>query len=292
MTEDRAYWRAAALGEARHVGRLRYHDIGAGPPIVFVHGALVNANLWRKVVPALADDFRCVCLDMPFGAHVEAMPSDADLTPPAVADMVADASDAIGLDDVTLVGNDTGGAICQLVITRRPERIGRLVLTSCDTYDNFPPKMMQPLMPILRLPGVVRALLAPTRFRSVRERVFGSFVKRPIDEAALDSYALPALRDAGVRRDIRKFLTGLHKRYTLEAADRFRDFRKPALIAWSRQGKIFPREYGERLAADLPDARLEWIDDALFLSPEDRPDRVAELISGFVREPSLSRPDH
>ena len=292
MAEDRAHWRAAALGDARRVGDLRYHDIGSGPPIVFVHGALVNANLWRKVVPALGDELRCVCLDMPFGAHVDPLPRDADLSPPAVADLVADAIDALGLDDVTLVGNDTGGAICQLVITRRPERIGRLVLTSCDAYDNFPPKVMQPLLPILRVPGVVRAMLAPTRFRSIRERVFGSFVKRPIDREALDSYALPALGDASVRRDVGKFLTGLDKRHTLEAAKRFGDFRKPALIAWSRQGKLFPREYGERLATDLPEARLEWIDDSLFLSPEDRPDRVAELIAGFVREASLSRPDH
>jgi pimeloyl-ACP methyl ester carboxylesterase len=292
MPDNQMYWRAPALGNAAQVGRLRYHDVGSGPPVVFVHGALVNANLWRKVVPALSDELRCVCLDMPFGAHVEAMPSDTDLSPPAAADLVADAIDAIGLDDVTLVGNDTGGAICQLVVTRRPERIGRLVLTSCDAYDNFPPKVMQPLLPILRVPGAVRAMLAPTRFRSVRERVFGSFVKRPIDREALDSYALPALRDSGVRRDIRKFLTGLDKRHTLEAANRFGDFRKPALIAWSRQGKLFPREYGERLAADLPDARLEWIDDSLFLSPEDRPDRVGELIAGFVREASLSRPDH
>ena len=117
-----------------------HHEIqGEGPPIVFVHGALVNANLWRKVVPALGDELRCVCLDMPFGAHVDPLPRDADLSPPAVADLVADAIDALGLDDVTLVGNDTGGAICQLVITRRPERIvGRRVDLLSRSLDVAP----------------------------------------------------------------------------------------------------------------------------------------------------------
>jgi pimeloyl-ACP methyl ester carboxylesterase len=290
MGQDNGYWRSDALGDAHALlgGRLRYHDTGAGPPIVFVHGALVNANLWRKVVAELASDFRCIALDMPFGAHVEAMPADADLSPPAVADLVAAALEALDLERVTLVGNDTGGAICQLVITRHPERIDRLVLTSCDAFENFPPKLIKPLMPVLRLPGAVSAMLAPTRSKSIRNRVFGLFVKRPIEQEAVDSYALPPLRDAGVRRDIRKFLTGLDKRYTLAAADRFSGFRKPALIAWSREGErgMFPAKYGERLADALPDARLEWIEDSLFFSPEDRPDRVAELIRRFVREPA------
>lgn len=287
MAHDNAYWRSDALGDPKlllSLGQLRYHETGSGPPLVFVHGALVNANLWRKVVPELAPDFRCIALDMPFGAHVDALPPDADLSPPAVADLVADAIEALGLDDVTLVGNDTGGAICQLVVTRRPERIGRLVLTSCDAFDNFPPKAMQPAMPLLRMPGAFTAMLAPLRLSRVRARVFGSFVKRPIDRDALDSYALPALRDAGVRRDARKFLVGLDKRHTLAAAERFAQFRRPVLIAWSRQGSLFPGEYGERLAQAFPDARLEWIDDSLFLSPEDRPDRVAELIRSFAAE--------
>jgi pimeloyl-ACP methyl ester carboxylesterase len=289
MARDSAYWRSEALGEASVLpgqGKLRYHETGSGPPVVFVHGALVNANLWRKVVARLAPDCRCLALDMPFGSHLEALPAGTDLSPPAAADMVADALEELGLEDVTLVGNDTGGAISQLVVTRRPERIGRLVLTSCDAFDNFPPKVMQPAMPLLRLPGVVTAILAPGRLRPVRNRMFGIFVKRPIEQEVVDSYALPALRDAGVRRDARKLLTGLDKRYTLAAAERFGDFRKPVLIAWSREDKFFPPEYGERLAQAFPEARLEWIDDSLLFSPEDRPDRVAELIRSFVREPA------
>jgi pimeloyl-ACP methyl ester carboxylesterase len=291
MARVNARWRSEALGEeklALPAARLRCYDTGSGPTLVFVHGALVNANLWRKVVAKLAADFRCVTLDMPFGAHLEALPPEADLRPPAVADLVADALEHLGLDDVTLVGNDTGGAICQLVITKHPERIGRLVLTSCDAFDNFPPKLIKPMVPLLRIPGAFAAMLAPTRVEAVRNRVFRAFVRRPIEQEAVDSYALPALRDAGVRRDVRKFLIGLDKRYTLEAAEGFRDFRKPALIAWSREDKLFPSEHAERLARALPDSRLEWIDDSLFFSPEDRPDRVADLIGSFVGEPAAA----
>ena len=200
MAEDHATWRSPDLGPAKELelpqGRLRYHDTGSGPPLVFVHGALVNANLWRKVVPALAPDFRCVALDLPFGSHLVPMPPEADLSAPAFADLIADAIEALALDDVTLVGNDTGGALSQLVVTRRQERLGRLVLTSCDAFDNFPPKAMKPLMPVLRLPGALPVVLAPFRLAAARKRATTMIraTKRPIDLEAAESYALPASR--------------------------------------------------------------------------------------------------
>lgn len=292
MAAENATWRADDLGAATELrlrqGTLRYHETGAGPPIVFVHGALVNANLWRKVVPELAPDFRCIALDLPLGSHLVPMPPDADLSPPAVADLVADAIEELGLEDVTLVGNDTGGAICQLVVTRRPERIGRLVLTSCDAFENFPPKSMKPMMPLLRLPGAVSAVLAPTRLPAVRKRMTTLLraTKRPIEPEAAESYALPALRNAAVRHDTTKLLRGVDKRYTLEAGERLRDFDRPALIAWSAEDKFFPGSYAKKLADVLPNARLEWIEDSYTFSPEDQPARVAELIAGFVREPA------
>ena len=144
-TKDKATWRDPALGTARELdlpgGRLRCFEAGKGAPIVFVHGLLVNANLWRKVVAKLSPDFRCIALDLPLGSHTLPMPENADLSVYALAALIADAIEELGLEDVTLVGNDTGGALCQVVVTRRPERIGRLVLTSCDYRDDFPPAM-------------------------------------------------------------------------------------------------------------------------------------------------------
>jgi pimeloyl-ACP methyl ester carboxylesterase len=288
---DRAIWRSPALGEPRELELergtlLRYHDTGSGAPLVFVHGALINANLWRKVVPLLERDFRCVVLELPLGSHVVPMPPSADLSPPGLADLIAAAIEELGIEDATLVANDTGGALAQLVVTRRPERLARLVLTSCDAFDNFPPKVMQPLVPMLRLPGVLRALLAPLRFERVRGWVMRQFFKYPIEREAADSYALPPHIGAGVRRDLAKVLGGLHRRYTLEAAERLHGFDKPVLLAWSSEDKFFPPRHAEELARLFPDARVEWIDDSSTFSPEDQPRRLADLIAGFVREPA------
>ncbi|HEV2075130.1 MAG TPA: alpha/beta hydrolase [Thermoleophilaceae bacterium] len=291
MATDSASWRSEALGERKELrlaqGTLPYHEAGSGPAIVFVHGALVNANLWRKVVPELARDFRCVALDLPLGSHLKPMPPEADLSPPALADLIADAIEALDLEDATLVGNDTGGALCQLVATRRPAVIGRLVLTSCDAFDNFPPKVMQPAMPILRLRGALRALYAPVRLAAVRRRLMTlvGAAKRPVEPAAAASYGLPAVRSAEVRRDARKLLAGIDKSQTLEAGRALAGFDRPALIAWSREDKLFPARYAERLAAALPNARLEWVEDSYTFSPEDQPDRLAGLIAEFAREP-------
>jgi pimeloyl-ACP methyl ester carboxylesterase len=285
MTDLNREWRAESLGPAREIdlpqGRLRYHSVGSGPVLVFLHGVLVNANLWRKVVARLSADFRCVCLDMPFGSHLVPMPPAADLTPPAVADLVADAIAALELEDVGLVANDTGGAIAQIVASRRPELIGSLALTSCDAFDNFPPKALKPLKPLLSSPTLLGPALAPARARIVQRAIFKGLAKRPVEAEVLDSYALPAVTIPGVRRDLARFFAGLHPRHTLDAAARLAEFDRPALVAWSRDDLFFPGSYGERLAEALPQGRLEWIDDSRTFSPEDQPERVAELVASL-----------
>jgi pimeloyl-ACP methyl ester carboxylesterase len=285
MSDPRREWRAESLGPAREIGlpqgRLRYHSVGSGPVLVFVHGVLVNANLWRKVVARLSTEFRCVCLDLPFGSHLVPMPRAADLAPPAVADLVADAIAALELDDVGLVANDTGGAIAQIVATRRPERIGSLALTSCDAFDNFPPKALKPLKPLLSSSALLGPALAPARARVVQRAIFKTLAKRPVEPEVLDSYARPAVTDAGVRRDLARFFAGIDARHTLDAAARLPEFDRPALVMWSREDRFFPAAHAERLAAALPQGRLEWIDDARTFSPEDRPERVAELVASL-----------
>ena len=287
MTSDAASWRSEALGPARRLqlGRaaVRAHVTGEGPPIVFVHGALVNANLWRKVVPRL-EGFTRVALDLPLGSHLEPVP-EADLTPPALADLIADAIEALELDDVTLVGSDTGGGLSQILVTRRPERIGRLVLASCDAFDNFPPRLFRIVLAPARVPGLVLLVMAPLRVRSLRRLpiAYGWLTQEPIDSDAEDSYVLPILGDRGIRRDLRRLLNGLDPRYTLDAAARLSRFDRPALIAWSAEDRFFPPAHGERLARILPDARLESIPGARTFSAEDRPERLAELIGSFVR---------
>jgi pimeloyl-ACP methyl ester carboxylesterase len=293
-TSEKATWRDPALGKPREVdlpaGKLRYFEAGTGAPIVFVHGLLVNANLWRKVVARLAPDFRCIALDLPLGSHELPMNPDADLAPPAVASLIADALEALGLEDVTLVGNDTGGAICQMVVTSRPERVGRLVLTSCDYRDNFPPKLFSYFRLLPPLAPVLPVLFGPMRFRAPRRLpiAFGWLTKRRIDREAEDSYILPVLVNKGARRDAMKVIRGADSSDAHAAADRLGKFGKPALIAWSAEDKVFPKSDAEGLAADLGSARVEWVEDARTFASEDNPDRLAELIAGFVREPVAS----
>src|SRR5919106_454975 len=177
-------------------GKIHYRDTGGrGDPILFVHGFLNDGTLWRKVVPLLEDRYRCIVPDWPLGSHPTPMEPNADMTPPGLARIVSDFIDALGLEDVTLVGNDTGGAICQLVATRHPERLGRLVLTPCDAYENFLPPMFRPLQALARVPGSIFAIGQSLRFTPLRHgpMAFGWLSKHGPDPEVTAEWVRPAL---------------------------------------------------------------------------------------------------
>lgn len=280
------------LGERREIelpqGTIRYRERGAGEPIVFAHGVLVTGDLWRKVVPSLANDFRCITPDLPLGAHEVAMNPDADLSGPGVAAILAGFLDALDLNSVTLVGNDTGGAVCQMLVTSRPERVGRLVLTDCDAYDNFPPFMFRYLKWSAFLPGSTFLLAQTMRFRPLRRLpfAFGWLTNRPIDREVEDSYVHNIAASAAVRRDAARLLRSLSPKQTRAAAKKLPEFDRPVLIAWAPEDRFFPFQHAERLARDFPNARLERIEGSRTFVPEDQPERLATLISEFVRATS------
>ncbi|NUS44307.1 MAG: alpha/beta hydrolase [Mycobacteriaceae bacterium] len=291
MTDtQRVYWRHPDLGARRLIdvpgGPMAVHDAGAGAPIVFVHGFAVNANLWRKVVGELSGEFRCIAVDLPLGSHELPMPA-ADLTIPGLAGMLAAAIAALGLGPVTLVGNDSGDAVCQVLATTRPDLVAGLVLTSGDAYDNCPPQAFRFLKLLARVPGGIAALATTLRMNTLRRLpiAYGWLTRRPIDPRAFDSYCLPMIDNAAIRSDTRRVLAGLNPRVTLAAAQRFGEFDRPVLIAWSREDKFFPTAHAEQLARDFPDARLEWVDDSYTFSPEDKPQRLTALIRAFVGSP-------
>lgn len=268
-------------------GTIRYRDVGRGAPIVFVHGLLVDGTLWRKVTPRLEGDFRCIVPDLPLGSHRVPLAPDADRSPRGVAHLLADFMAALELEDVTLVANDTGGAIAQLLVTERPERIARLVLTPCDCYENFLPPAFRPLQWAARVPGLITASLQPLRLPRLRRLpvAYGALTRRPVPDEVLEGWVAPALEDRGVRADVIAFLRAIDSRDTLAAAERLREFHRPVLIAWAPEDRFFKLRFAERLAGDLPDARLERIEDSLTFVPEDQPERLADLIAAFVREP-------
>ena len=290
MGNENKFWRDPALGTPREIevagGRMRVFEAGTGEPVVFVHGALVNANLWRKVVPLLSPGFRCLTLELPLGSHELAMP-DADISPTGLADMIADALTSLGLDAPTIAANDTGGGLTQIALARHPELAGRIVLTSCDAYENFPPRFFRILLWPARYPAAARMAFAALRVSALRGTplAYGWLAKKGVDPKAGDSYVLPILTEKGMGADFARIMRTFDPRHTLDAIAKLRSYDRPVLIAWSREDRFFPPEHAERLAGDIPGARLEWIEDAYTFSMEDQPERVAELIAGFVREP-------
>jgi pimeloyl-ACP methyl ester carboxylesterase len=202
------------------------------------------------------------------------------LTPAGVADLVADLIERLDLRDVTVVGNDTGGAIAQLVAAHHPERLSGLVLTNCDAYERFFPPLFRPLQYAARVPGGVEAIAASLRVPAARRLpiAYGKLTKRPIERSVTDAWAAPS-RVAAIRRDLRAVLRGVDARHLLAAVPRLRAFEKPVTLAWAREDKlVFPPSVAERLASDFPRARIEWIDDALTFVPEDRPDALAAIL--------------
>lgn len=264
---------------------IRYRETGEGPTVVFVHGLLVNGDLWRKVVPQVAAaGYRCITPDWPLGSHEIPVPK-ADLSPPGVSDLIAAFLEKLDLTDVTLVANDTGGAITEILMSRNHSRVGRVVLTPSDSYEHFLPPVFKPLVASARIPGAVRFLTESLRIRALHRLpvTFGWVSKRPLPREITDAYLLPSRRSAEIRKDLRRFLIGVNKRHTLAAAQTFPTFTKPVLLAWAREDKLFPLSIAERLAADLPNATLKVIDDSYTFVPEDQPDLLVDLILEFTR---------
>ena len=181
-----------------------------------------------------------------------------------------------------LVGNDTGGAIAQLVATTTPERLGALVLTGCDAFEHFPPPILKPFIAAAKAGPAYDAAIQPLRTRFGRRRGFGALAHADIDDLVTE-WVEPALSDRRVRNDLRRFTVSLNRETTVRAAARLPRFTKPALIAWSADDAFFPLEDGQRLAAALPNARLEVIENARTFSMVDQPDRLADLIGDFVQ---------
>lgn len=263
-------------------GTIRYREAGEGKPIVFVHGYLVDGRLWDGVVDSLSDRFRCIAPDWPIAAHQVAMSPDADLSPPGIASLIADFLAKLELEDVTIVGNDSGGAMSQVLVTSHPERIGRLVLTNCDTHENFPPGMFKAMPPLAKLPGGMFLLAAPFRIEALARRAFKPFARTKIPDELVASWMAPAKTDSKVLRDAGKVTAGMNKRHTLAAAEKLRDSQLPILLTWAPGDKYFPISYAERLAGEAGNAKLVRIPDAKTFVALDQPQRLAKEIAEFA----------
>ena len=270
-------------------GTIDVRDTGGdGPTLLFVHGILVTGRLWDPTIAALGDGFRCVVPYLPLGAHSRPMNATADLSPVGVARLLADLIVEMDLRDVTVVGNDTGGAICQLLITRHPERIERLVLTNCDAYENFLPLAFRPLQWLGKVPGLAWVMAQGFRIPLAQTAFVKTVARTPIDPDLRRSFARSFASNPEVRRDAKKVLAGIDKNETIEAAKQFPHFHHPVLIVWGTDDRFFKPKYAEQLAGDFPDSRLEWIEGSRAFVHVDKPQELAAAIDKFVSSTASS----
>ncbi|MGY5535461.1 alpha/beta fold hydrolase [Streptomyces sp. C-3] len=267
-------------------GVVDYEDTGGdGPVVVLLHGVAMDASLWDEVVPGLSGEYRCVRPVLPLGGQRRPMRAGADLSVPGVARLVAEVLERLNLRRVTLVLNDWGGAQA-LFALGLGERIGRLVLTSCEAFDNYPPGLPgRNLVAAARLPGGLAAAFGLLRLRPTRRlpMTWGRMSLRPVPARLMDGWLRPAQTSPEIRRDLRAYLLGVPPREELlRWAEALREFEGPALVAWAAEDKVMPVEHGRRLAALLPRAAYVEIAGSRTLIPVDQPAELLAHLRDFL----------
>src|SRR5215211_5697408 len=268
-------------------GTIEYQDTGGnGPTIVLLHGLMMDASLWDGPIADLSTDHRCVAPTLPLGGHRHAMHADADLSLPGIARLIEEFLDRLDLHDVTLVGNDTGGALVQLLMRDCSARVGQVVLASCEAFDNFPPGLTGRTLVLTgklspRLFGLV---MQQMRLRRVRRLpiAFGWLTMR--GDAATARWMKPVLKQPEIRRDAVRMLraAGADSNLLLAVAEWLPSFDRPALVVWASEDRVMPPEHGRRLAELLRHGRLVEIEDSYTLIPLDQPARLAQSIREFI----------
>jgi pimeloyl-ACP methyl ester carboxylesterase len=273
-------------------GTIEYEDTGGeASVVVLLHGVTMDGSLWRKVVADLRSDHRCVVPTLPLGAHRRPMRPDADLSLRGQAGVVAELLERLDLRQVTLVCNDWGGGLL-LASEGRDERIGRLVLAACETFDNYPPGVAGKNLALIgRLPGGLALAAQGLRLRPLRRLpvTYGWLSKRPLPDEIMDGWLQPMLTQPEVRRDLRKYVSGVKqaKKDLLTATEKLSGFDRPVLIAWAPEDRLMPVEHGRRLADLIPRARLVEIADSYTLIPEDQPRELATRIREFIAQEAV-----
>jgi pimeloyl-ACP methyl ester carboxylesterase len=270
-------------------GRIEYGDSGGpGPVLVMLPGLAMDGRLWDGVIEALEEGYRCVTPVLPFGAHRRPMNPDADLSLRGVGRVVSQFLAALDLSDVTLCFNDWGGAQV-MIADGGMERVGRLVLVSCETEGNYPPGLAgNAAWLAAKLPGglaLMRRTLLTPRLRRL-PMVYGQMSKRGVPDELMRSWLEP-LRRPEIRRDLRKYAgDAMNGRKAIRAASAaLPSFQRPVLVVWDREGRMMPAAEGRALAEAFPCSRFVELDDCYTLVPLDQPLALAGAIREFLEAP-------
>lgn len=264
---------------------IEYQEFGpkdsAHPPVFFVHGILVDGQLWHGVADSLGrSGYRCIVPTLPLGSHTIPVNDAAALSLPGVAEIVNDAIAALDLSDVTLVGCDTGGGICQLAVDARPDRIGRLVLTNCDAFEQCPPFPFGVVFGLLRGPISIRTLFWLMRIPALRNSPlgFGLLLSRP-DARLTADWIRPCLTDVRICRDLAALLRQVATADLNDVAARLTRFAKPVTLVWGQGDRVFTPRLGRRLAEVFSNGKLIEVPGAKTFVSLDNPDAVIDAIA-------------
>lgn len=267
-------------------GTLEYREEGdpAGPPVVLLHGLLMNDAQWDLALPHLPAGFRYLLPVLPMGGHRVPMRPDADLTLPGMVGIVGDFLDALDLTDVALVVTDWGGPLF-LTDVGRDKRVSRLVICPSEAFDNFPPGLPGKVAWLAsRTTGTAWLAMRQLKIGWLRRQrlMFGMMAKKPVPQEIFDKWVAAGLDDTAVRRDLVKYCrTRFDADDLIRATHRLTEFDRPALVLWS-DNPVMPAEHGRRLSELLPQGRLQIVDDAYVLVMLDQPERTAQAIGDFL----------
>lgn len=277
-------------------GPIEYLDSGEGPAILFLHGLLMDASLWEGVISELSLNFRCVAPTLPLGSHRAAMRAGTHLSLRGLASLVNEFVERLGLNKVILIGNDTGGAIAQIILANGDKWVDRAVLVSCDAFENFPPGLTgKALFAIGRFPPRLFGLfMQQMRLKPIRRLpiAFGWLTKSG-DEATVRCLQ-PVLSRPDIRRATVELLRALSADRTvlIDEEERLSQFNRPVLVAWASGDRVMPPEHGRRLAELFPQGQLVEIDNSYTLVPLDQAHRLAREIKRFAGTASTNAPRH
>jgi pimeloyl-ACP methyl ester carboxylesterase len=254
----------------------------------------MDGSVWAPVVADLRRDHRCIVPTLPLGAHRRPMRRDADLSLRGFGRLAAELLERLGLDDVTLIQNDHGAALALAGDNPRPQRVARLVISSCEAFENYPPGLPgKNLRLAAMVPGGLLVAMQAMRLPAVHRSPagFGWLAKRPLPGGLVEGWLRPAQTDPGVRRDLARYARGARRRQMLEVCERLPGFGRPVLVIWTPEDRVQRPGHGRRLAALLPDAQLTEIPDSYTLIMRDQPEAFASAVRKFIRATTRPRPE-
>ena len=267
-------------------GRISYSSAGSGPAALFVHGVVLNKHLWRHQLAGLSDIRRCIAVDLLAHGDTEITP-DQDVSVTANAKMLKEVLDALKINQVDLIGNDSGGGISQIFAAVSPERVRTLTLTDCDAHDNWPPEAFRPFVDMVKAGGLhdtLEALLADkTIYRS--PGALGPAYERPeiATDEDIETYLRPLIRSEQRTRDLQRFIVAFDNSHTRVIEPQLRKLEAPTLIVWGTDDVYFPVKWAHWLAETIPGAKPPVeLEGARLFFPEERAEEFNRLLRGHL----------